>query len=116
MKESCQRNDDRFLPLVQQDGERKLTGQRPLHSQCDGKHRHQRLVSERVDDGADHGTQVPLARDPAVQQVRDAGVREKAQCPAVVTMQDAVADEGRGNQPRDSQQVGDGVDILVRGG
>ena len=34
----------------------------------------------------------------------------------MVAVQDAVADEGSRYKPRDSQEVGDGVDVLVRGG
>ncbi len=34
----------------------------------------------------------------------------------MVAVQDAVADEGSRYKPRDGQEVGDGVDVLVRGG
>ena len=90
-----------------------LTRKRALDGQRDRQNRHERLVGHGVDDGADDSPQVPPARDPAVEQIRDARPREQAGRPPVLVVQDAVADDWRGRQPREGEEVRDRVDVLV---
>lgn len=90
-----------------------LTRQGAAISQAHGQDGHQGLISHRVDDAANNSLEIPAARDPAVEQVRDARVREQAQRPDVGVVEDGVADEGRGHEAREREEVGHRVDVLV---
>lgn len=107
------RNSQRHVPPQDNDGQ--PDGQQPLGRQRHGKHRHERLVGHGVDDGSYHGALVPSPRDPAVQKVGHARVGEETEGPGVMVVQDAVADEGGGDEAREGQPVGDGVDVFALG-
>lgn len=57
--------------------------------------------------------QVPAAGDPAVEEVGEAGVEEEGEGVEVLVGDDEVADCGGGDQAREGEDVGDGVDVLV---
>lgn len=58
---------------------------------------------------------MPFARDPAVDEVGDAGVGEESEGPGVRVVQDEVADDGGGDEAGQGEDVGDGVDVLMGG-
>lgn len=89
------------------------TRQRALGGQRNRQRRHEQLVRHGVDDRPDDGPPVPLPRDPPVEQVRDARVREQAQGPRVLVLEDEVADNGRGGDAREGEHVGEVVKVLV---
>lgn len=88
------------------------TWKSPFHGQGHRQHRHERLVGHGIDHGADDGFEIPAAGDPAVQGVGDAGVGKQAQGRGMVVMQDAVPNEGRGDETGGGQDVRDGVDVF----
>lgn len=75
---------------------------------------HQQLIGHGVDDGADHRLEVVPPGDVTVDEVGDAGVREQGQGGPVVVVHEEVPYERSGDQPREGENVGDGVDVLVR--
>lgn len=58
---------------------------------------------------------VPFASDPAIQKIGDAGVGEQPEGCGVVVVEDAVPDEGGGDEAGEGQPVGDGVDVFALG-
>ena len=53
------------------------------------------------------------ARDPAVDEVSDAGVGEEPNGPGMLVVQNEVADDGRDREPGEGEDVGDRVDVFV---
>lgn len=98
------------------EGEREPTGQAPLGRQTPDQHRHQRLVRHRVNDAADDRLQPPPPRQPAVDEVGRARIREERHRGRVLLGQHEVAQRRRGEQAREGQEVREVVDVLVRGG
>lgn len=90
-----------------------LTRQGALHCQSHRQDCHEGLVGHRVNDCAHNSPLVPFARYPAIEEISDACISEQAQCPGVLVVKDAVADERSRDEPRCSQDVGDGVDVLM---
>jgi len=91
-----------------------LTWEGTLDSKRHGKNDHQGLVGHGINDAAGHGLQLPSPRQPAVDQVGEAGVGEQRESPFVVVMQEEVRRHGRGHQTRDGEEVGQVVDVLAR--
>lgn len=78
-------------------GRRKLTRQGSLGGQTYGQDGHEYLVGHRVDDAANHRLQLPAPGDPAIEEIRDAGVDKQTESPGMCIMENGVADEGSGN-------------------
>ena len=75
-----------------------LTGQDTLDCQTHRQDGHQRLVSHGIDDRSDYGLQVPFSRDPAIDEVSDAGIDEEGERGGVVVVKDEVANDGGGDE------------------
>lgn len=95
---------------------KKLTGQSALGSKTNRQNRHQSLISHRINHGADNGLAIPPARNPSIQQIRDAGIREQSDSPDIRIMQDVVANDWRSKQSRKREKVGEVVNVFVEKG
>ena len=94
---------------------RTLTWKGPLDCQTNRQYRHQRLVGHRIDDRSDDGLKVPPSRYVTIDQICDSGVGKKPNSPGMVIMENKIADDRRCNEPRESEDVWNGVYIFVRG-
>lgn len=68
---------------------------------------HEEFVGHGVDDAAYNGLQLPPARDPAVEEVGETRVDEEGEGPEVLVVHDEVAEDGRGEEPGEGQEVGE---------
>lgn len=100
----------RIANRIMNDG---ATGQGGLDSQAHRHDRHQCLVGHRVDHRPHDRLQIPFPRDPAIDQVGDAGVDEEHEGRQMLLVDDEVADDGGGEQAREGEDVGEGVDVFV---
>ena len=89
------------------------TWQRALDGEANGKNSHERLIRHRIENSPDDGPQVPAPRDVPVDEVRDAGVDEEPRGPGVAVVHDEVADDRRGQEPREGEDVRQRVDVLA---
>lgn len=93
--------------------ENELTRHRPLDSQTHRQNGHQGLVSHRINHRADYRLQVPLSRDPAIDQISNTGVGEESKSPRMVIMYDEIATDRSGDQTGEGKNVRNGVDVFV---
>lgn len=91
------------------------TRERPLSGEAHSEDSHQRLVCHRINHSPDNSLLLPSPRDPPVQQIRHTGVREQAQGPGMLVVEDKVAHKRRGHEARERQQVREGTDVFAQG-
>ena len=87
----------------------------PLDRQTNRQNRHQGLIRHRIDDRPHHRLQLEAPGNPSVDEIGDAGIGEEAHGPGVLVVQDEIADDGGGEEAGEGEEVGDGVDVFVRG-
>lgn len=75
---------------------RSLTRKSALGGETSYQHCHQEFVGHRINDAPDDSLQFPFPSDPAVDQITDSSISEKANRPYVLIMQDEVANYWRG--------------------
>jgi hypothetical protein len=95
--------------------ERGGTWEGALDGETHGQYGHEDFVGHGVDDGADDRLLVPAPGDVAINKICETGVGKEPDSPGMVVVQDEVADDGRGNEAGEGEDVGNGVDVLVRG-
>lgn len=89
-----------------------LTGQESCIGQGPGQADHQGLVGHGVDHASHDALLVPAASEVAVEEIGDAGVAEQQDGGEVLVLEDEVADEGRGEEAREGEEIGERVDVF----
>lgn len=92
-----------------------LTRKGALHGQRDGQDSHEQLVGHGVDDAANNSLQLPAAGDPAVEQVRDAGIGKHAQGPGVGVVDNGIANSWGNDEAGKGEDIGHCVDVFMLG-
>ncbi|KAI4277183.1 MAG: hypothetical protein LQ337_001959 [Flavoplaca oasis] len=75
---------------------------------------HQGFVRHGIDDGADNSLKIPFPGNPAIDQIRGPGVKEKAKGGKVLLVEDEITDNRSSNKSREGQDIGNGVYVLMR--
>ena len=101
-----------MLPPLRGGGDGR-TWEGSLDGKTHGQDRHERFVGHGVDDRPDYSLEIPSPGNPPVEQVGDSGVRKQPDGPGMVVVQDEVAYHGSGDEAREGQDVGEGVNVLV---
>lgn len=91
------------------------TRQPPLNRQTNRQNRHQRLIRHRINNRAHHRLQIPFSRNPSVYQIRDPSISKESNGPRMLIMQNEVSANGRSDETRKGENIGDSINVFMRG-